>query len=88
MAYAENAVENGAKSSRHHGQGFVMEETGLWVRTNRGSLRAKVVINAAGVWADGGGFANDRFFTIRPQDHCHSGQEDPSPAEGVLAIPS
>lgn len=92
VAYAENAVENGAQVFLNTMvQGFVMEGNRIVeVRTNRGSLRAKVVINAAGVWADKvAGFANDRFFTI----HGRKGtiailDKKTRPLQrGVLAIP-
>lgn len=67
VAYAENAVENGAQVLLNTVvQGFTMEHARIVaVETNRGKVRAKVVINAAGVWADKvAGLANDRFFTI------------------------
>ena len=65
-----------------------MKETGLWRWTNRGSLRAKVVITA-GVWADmWQALPRPVLHHPRPQgDHCHSGQEDPSPAEGRPPYP-
>lgn len=67
VAYAENAVENGAEVHLNTAVlGFEMEgDRIVGVRTNQGVLRARVVINAAGVWADKiAGYANDRFFSI------------------------
>lgn len=70
IAYAENAIQNGVtfslnttvlglSVSNHH-----MES----VQTNRGTLFPKVVINAAGVFADViAEMANDRFYTIHPR---------------------
>lgn len=67
VAYAENAVENGADFYLNTAVlDFELEQGRIaGVRTNRGLLRAKVVINAAGVWADTvAGYAGDRFFSI------------------------
>lgn len=67
IAYAENAVENGARVFLNTTVlGFDMDHGRIrTVRTNRGSLAARVVINAAGLWADRvAQYANDRFFTI------------------------
>ncbi|MEW6724696.1 MAG: NAD(P)/FAD-dependent oxidoreductase [Bacillota bacterium] len=69
-AYAENALQNGAAIhlntvalgfTVHHGRIEAVE-------TNRGTIRARAVVNAAGVWADRvAELAGDRFFTIHPR---------------------
>jgi len=67
MAYAENAVENGAQVFLNTAVlGFDMDRDRIrGVITNRGVLQSGVVINAAGVWADRvAAYAHDRFFTI------------------------
>lgn len=67
VAYAENAVENGAAVHLNTAVlGFEMEQGRIvGVRTNQGLIRAGAVVNAAGVWADKiAGYADDRFFTI------------------------
>jgi glycerol-3-phosphate dehydrogenase len=67
VAYAENAVENGAEVFLNTAAlGFVLEKGRIvGVKTNRGLLRAGVVVNAAGVWADKiADYADDRFFTL------------------------
>lgn len=67
VAYAENAVENGAAVHLNTAVlGFEMEQGRIvGVRTNQGLIHAGAVINAAGVWADKiAGYADDRFFTI------------------------
>lgn len=71
IAYAENAVENGAEVFLDTKvSGFSLEEspTGrriTGIRTNRGDCTAGVVINAAGVWADRiAEYASDRFFSL------------------------
>lgn len=70
IAYAENAVMNGAEVSldtivlsMEQSQGKIQA-----VITNRGKIYPKVVINAAGVYADKiAAMANDQFFTIHPR---------------------
>jgi glycerol-3-phosphate dehydrogenase len=67
VAYAENAVENGAAVHLNTAAlGFAMEQGRIiGVRTNQGLIRAGAVVNAAGVWADKiAAYADDRFFTI------------------------
>ena len=92
VAYAENAVENGADLHLNTVVlGFEMEHGGIvGIKTNRGLVRAGVVINAAGVWADKiAGFADDRFFSI----HGRKGtiaivDKAMGPTQtGVLALP-
>ncbi len=70
LAFAENAIQNGAEFCF---QTFVesMELDGqkiVSVQTNRGKIFPRVVVNAAGLWADYiAELANDRFFTIHPR---------------------
>ncbi len=70
VALAENAVENGVEV-RLETAALGMELSGgaiTGVRTNRGTVRPRVVINAAGVFADQvAGMAGDRFFSIHPR---------------------
>lgn len=70
IAYAENAVQNGAEIfletivSNIKREGNKITE----VITNRGTVYPKVVINAAGVYADKiANMAGDQFFTIHPR---------------------
>ena len=70
LALAENAVQNGVRLSLSTAvTGFVREGSRLTgVVTNRGTLRARLVIDAAGVWADRvAALAGDEFFTIHPR---------------------
>ena len=70
LAYAENAADNGVAFSLDTAvldmtlsQGAIQS-----VRTNRGTIYPKVVINAAGVFAeDVARLAQDRFFSIHPR---------------------
>ncbi|MCL2445844.1 MAG: FAD-dependent oxidoreductase [Oscillospiraceae bacterium] len=70
IAYAENAIENGV---RVHLNTAVLgmdvhENKIIAVHTNRGTLKPKLVINAAGVFCeDIAAFAQDRFFSIHPR---------------------
>jgi len=68
LAYAENAVTNGAAVFLRTGvSGFEMDGDShiRGVKTNRGTLKAGIVVNAAGVWSDViAGLAGDRFFSI------------------------
>jgi glycerol-3-phosphate dehydrogenase len=66
-AYAENAVQNGARVFLNTvARGFEIAGGRIAaVETNRGKIRAGAVVNAAGVWSDQvAGLAGDRFFTI------------------------
>ncbi|MDD4065841.1 MAG: FAD-dependent oxidoreductase, partial [Bacilli bacterium] len=75
IALAENAISNGAK---------VLLETAVLgmkvinhkiesVQTTRGTIYPKVVVNAAGVYADViADYAEDRFFTIHPRKGTNS----------------
>lgn len=75
IAYAENAVENGVKVSLNT---VVLEmQTGHGsiraVRTNRGIIYPKIVINAAGVFAEEiARMAGDRFYSIHPRRGTNS----------------
>lgn len=70
IAYAENAVQNGVRVSLDtavlslpHTDGEITA-----VETNRGTLKAKCVINCAGVFADKiAEMADDRYFSIHPR---------------------
>jgi glycerol-3-phosphate dehydrogenase len=67
IAYAENAVMNGAEVFFNtFVKGFEMDKNHIHhIKTNRGNLTAGVVINAAGVWSDRiAEYADDRFFSI------------------------
>ena len=75
IAYAENAVENGAEVYLNTAVRSIKTENGVIteVVTNRGTLRPKLVINAAGVFADDiAEMAGDRFFSIHPRRGTNS----------------
>lgn len=75
IAYAENAVENGARVSLNTAVTGMTTKNGeiLSVATNRGTVYAKVVINAAGVFAeDIAIMAGDRFYSIHPRKGTNS----------------
>lgn len=70
VAFAENAVENGAKVSLDTIVTSIDTEGDkiVAVHTNRGTIHPKAVINAAGVFSDKiAEMAGDRFFTIHPR---------------------
>lgn len=70
IAFAENAVENGATVWLNTmAESFIVEHGRiLAVVTNRGVLFPKAVVNAAGLWADTvAEAAGDMFFTIHPR---------------------
>ena len=70
IAYAENAIQNGATIFLNTKVlGFEKDNNRITaVRTNRGTLPAGVIINAAGIWADRmAEMAGDRFYTIHPR---------------------
>lgn len=71
IAFAENAIENGAKILLETAALSMKSQNGTIesVTTNRGILYPKVVINAAGVFADKiADMAQDQFFTIHPRE--------------------
>jgi len=70
IAFAENAAANGVSFFFETAvTGFEKTNESISaVHTTRGTLRAAVIINAAGVWSDKiAGFAGDRFFSIHPR---------------------
>jgi glycerol-3-phosphate dehydrogenase len=70
IAFSENAIMNGARISLETMcLGFEMKDQQIMgVKTNRGLIRPKFVINAAGVYADNiASFADDKYFSIHPR---------------------
>lgn len=75
IAYAENAVQNGANVALNTAVlGMDVENGSIKsVHTNRGTIYPKIVINAAGVFAeDVAAMAKDRFFSIHPRRGTNS----------------
>lgn len=75
IAYAENAVVNGAKVSLNTVvEGMTVEKGEIKeVKTNRGTVYPKIVINAAGVFSEEiARMAEDRFFSIHPRRGTNS----------------
>jgi len=75
IAFAENAIQNGAKISLNTAVlGMEVENQKIKsVQTNRGTIYPKLVINAAGVFAeDVAAMAGDRFFSIHPRRGTNS----------------
>lgn len=75
IAYAENAVQNGAQVSLNTAvlSMDVSAHQIINVITNRGVIHPKIVINAAGVFAeDIAAMADDRFFSIHPRRGTNS----------------
>ena len=75
IAYAENAVDNGAELFLDTAvTGMDVEEGEVRrIHTNRGSFTAGVVVNAAGVFSDQvAQMAGDRFFTIHARKGTNS----------------
>ena len=70
IALAENAIENGAEVSLNTvAVGMELKDGRLVsVRTNRGTVYPKIVVNAAGAYSDViAEMAGDRTFTIHPR---------------------
>lgn len=70
IAYAENAVKNGAKVSLNTIVESMEVKDGLIknVKTNRGIIKPKAVVNAAGVFCeDIAKMADDRFYSVHPR---------------------
>ncbi len=70
IAYAENAAHNGAQLFLNTAVLGMETENGAIaaVHTNRGTVYPKVVVNAAGVFADDvAEMAGDRFYSIHPR---------------------
>lgn len=75
IAYAENAVHNGARLSLSTAVTGMEVVSGsiTKVYTNRGTVYPKLVINCAGVYADAvAQMAQDRFFSIHPRRGTNS----------------
>ena len=75
IAYAENAVQNGVEIALNTAVLDMEVENGeiKSVKTNRGVVYPKLVINAAGVFAeDIAKMAKDRFFSIHPRRGTNS----------------
>jgi len=70
LAYAENAVTNGVQFFLDTCVTGVQTEDGgvRAVETTRGTVGARILVNAAGLYSDRiAEFAGDRFFTIHPR---------------------
>ncbi len=70
IALAESAVVNGAEVSFHTIVEDMVVEDGIIkeVKTNRGAIYPKIVVNAAGVFSDDvADMAKDKFFSIHPR---------------------
>ncbi len=75
IAYGENAVQNGARISLNTAvlDMDVSEGRIMGVRTNRGTVYPRLVINAAGTFAeDVAEMAGDRFYSIHPRRGTNS----------------
>jgi glycerol-3-phosphate dehydrogenase len=75
IAAAENAVNNGAKLSLNTAVLGMRTENGrvVSVKTNRGTVYPRVVVNAAGVFSDDvASMAGDQFFSIHPRRGTNS----------------
>jgi len=69
IAYAENAVQNGVTISLNTIVQSMITDDGIikTVKTNRGDIKPRVVVNAAGVFCDTvAAMAGDRFYSIKP----------------------
>ncbi len=70
IALADNAIENGAKVSLNTAVTGMEVKDGVIkaVKTNRGTIYPKMVVNAAGIYSDViADMAGDRTFTIHPR---------------------
>lgn len=75
IACAENAVQNGVTLSLDTAVTGIQVEAGVIrsLTTNRGTLTARVVVNAAGVFCDEvAQLAGDRFYSIHPRRGTNS----------------
>ncbi len=81
IAYAENAMKNGAEMSLNTAV-LSMETAGgeiKSVKTNRGTIYPKIVVNCAGVFTDDvAEMAGDRFYSIHPRRGTDSIQDKKS----------
>lgn len=90
IAYAENAMQNGAEISFDTAvlSMEVQNNSIKSVTTNKGVIFPKVVVNAAGVFSDDvAQMANDKFFSIHPRRGTNSIQ-DKKAADKVCTITS
>jgi len=70
IAYAENALSNGVNAFLDTSViGVQTEDSSIKaVDTTRGTVKARILVNAAGLYADKiAEYAGDRFFTIHPR---------------------
>ncbi|MBE0480458.1 MAG: NAD(P)/FAD-dependent oxidoreductase [Dehalococcoidia bacterium] len=70
LAYAENAMSNGVHLFLNTSATGVSTENGRVraVDTTRGTIRTRILVNAAGLYSDViAALAGDRFFTIHPR---------------------
>jgi len=70
IAYAENAMANGVQFFLNTSAIGVQTDEGSIkaVDTTRGTIKTRILVNAAGLYADRiAEFAGDRFFTIHPR---------------------
>lgn len=93
IAYAENAVENGAEISLNTVVLSIEKQNDNInsVATNRGRIYPRVVINAAGVFADEiANMVDDQFFTIHPRkgQNIFLDKKAGKLINGVIAMPS
>lgn len=91
IAYGENAVENGAKVSLNTAVLGMEIKNGriCSVKTNRGTIYPRIVVNAAGVFAeDVAKMAGDRFYSIHPRRGTNSilDKKSGSLVKGIASI--
>lgn len=93
VAYAENAIMNGAEISLNTAVLSIHKENEqiISVDTNRGTIYPKVVINAAGIFADKiANMAGDQFFSLHPRkgEIIFLDKKKGNLINGVIAQPS
>ena len=93
IAYAENAVMNGARVSLDTMvKSMTLKENKIVeVKTNRGTIYPKVVVNCAGTFAeDIAAMAGDRFFSIHPRKGTNSitDKKSGSIVRGITSVKS
>lgn len=91
IAYGENAVQNGAKVSLNTAVTSMEVKNGRIqsVLTNRGRIYPKIVINAAGTFAEEiARMAGDRFYSIHPRKGTNSilDKKTKSLVKGIASI--